>query len=234
MCLVEDDVRYRTLDTTNPKVVERLVGFEGVIDFLILLGFESDEMGLKLVCEQKPAPLTVKNAVDALNDWEQRIGDRVHAPGTPMGPRPAAAATTPTAGGPGSGGPSGGGPGGPIDSGPGVGVGDDSEDTMTLEQIIIWATHEATRDSETMETLIITHHTMTDSLSLLKQLRRRFFAVQIPREIRRDKAAANRFRLHVQKSIQLKVIKALRDWMKRYWDEDFSALSYTLNFLRCV
>ena len=62
---------------------------------------------------------------------------------------------------------------------------------------------------------------MTDSLTLLKQLRRRFF-VQIPREISSDPVAVTKFRKHVQKSIQLKVIKALRDWMKGYWDEDFS------------
>eukprot|EP01084_Bolivina_argentea_P308021 532503_1 len=45
--LLKDDVRYRTLDTTNPKVSERLIGYEGVVDFLTLLGFESDVMGMK-------------------------------------------------------------------------------------------------------------------------------------------------------------------------------------------
>ena len=37
-----------------------------------------------------------------------------------------------------------------------------------------------------------------------------------------DPAAVQHFRVHVQKSIQLKVVKTLRDWMKLYWDEDFS------------
>lgn len=184
-------------------MVERLVGFEGVISFLILLGFASDEMGLKLICEQKPAEQTIKNAVDALSENGSvsrsrsvvRNRDRLSfavSHSTPSGPPSGAAAG---------------------------GLGE--EDTLTLEQIIVWSTHEATRDSETMETLIITHRTMTDSLSLLKQLRRRF-AVQIPAEMARDEAAVQKFRVHVQKSIQLKVVKALRDWMKLYWDEDFS------------
>merc|ERR1719491_2379946 len=50
--LLKDDIRYRTLDTTNPIVTERLIGFEGVLDFLQLLGFESDEKGMKLVREE--------------------------------------------------------------------------------------------------------------------------------------------------------------------------------------
>ncbi|ETO11427.1 hypothetical protein RFI_25948 [Reticulomyxa filosa] len=43
--LLKDDEKYRTLDTTNAKVEEQLLGYEGVIDFLLLLGFDSDVMG---------------------------------------------------------------------------------------------------------------------------------------------------------------------------------------------
>ncbi len=63
------------------------------------------------------------------------------------------------------------------------------------------------RDNDRMETLIITHKTITDSVTLLKQLRRRFF-VRIPRDIQNDENAINSFGLNVQKSIQLKVINA--------------------------
>merc|ERR1712113_928581 len=72
--LLKDDIRYRTLDTTNPKVMERLIGFEGVLDFLMLLGFESDAMGMKLVCEQKPTQQMVRNAIEVLNTYESRLG----------------------------------------------------------------------------------------------------------------------------------------------------------------
>merc|ERR1712228_1145087 len=65
--LLKDDVRYRTLDTTNPKVTERLIGYEGVLDFLTLLGFESDAMGMKLICEVKPSANVVHNAITVLN-----------------------------------------------------------------------------------------------------------------------------------------------------------------------
>merc|ERR1712228_853861 len=65
--LLKDDVRYRTLDTTNPKVMERLIGFEGVLDFLVLLGFESDAVGAKLICKVKPSANVVHNAITVLN-----------------------------------------------------------------------------------------------------------------------------------------------------------------------
>merc|ERR1712003_110070 len=71
--LLKDDVRYRTLDTTNPKVMERLIGYEGVLDFLMLLGFESDAMGMKLICENAPSPTVVQNAITVLNSYQQRF-----------------------------------------------------------------------------------------------------------------------------------------------------------------
>ena len=80
--------------------------------------------------------------------------------------------------------------------------------------------HENMRDNDTMETLILTHKQFTNSLTLLKNLRRRF-DVPIPNDIRNDEHKINEFRLNVQKRIQLKVIKSLRDWMKSYWDADF-------------
>lgn len=102
-------------------------------------------------------------------------------------------------------------------------------DILTLEQIVIWSTHESMQDNDTMETLIMTHKMFTDSLTLLKQLRKRFF-VPIPPDILNMNGGADQmekeeqiksFQSGVQKRIQLKVIKALRDWMKRHWAEDF-------------
>merc|ERR1711971_199333 len=71
-----------------------------------------------------------------------------------------------------------------------------------------------------LETLVLTHKQFTNSLTLLKNLRRRF-DVPIPNDIRSDDVKTNEFRQNVQKRIQLKVIKSLRDWMKTYWDDDF-------------
>merc|ERR1719491_672145 len=69
--LLEDDPKldFRTLDTRTPKMIERLIGFEGVLDFLRLLGFECDHTRTKLVCEEKPLVLTVNNAVDVLDKF---------------------------------------------------------------------------------------------------------------------------------------------------------------------
>jgi len=219
--LLKDDVRYRTLDTTNPKVMERLIGFEGVLDFLMLLGFESDAIGMKLICEQKPSPQIVRNAIEVLNTYEGRLGlgrkkkrknradsddqnkqDDEQSYITAGGPAEDLEAGL-TTGGAGSG-----------------GADKDEEDTLTLEQVVIWSTHENMRDNDTMDTLILTHKQFTNSLTLIRNLRRRF-DVPIPNDIRNDENKINEFRLNVQKRIQLKVIKSLRDWMKTYWDEDF-------------
>eukprot|EP00485_Elphidium_margaritaceum_P004231 CAMPEP_0202693288 /NCGR_PEP_ID=MMETSP1385-20130828/7442_1 /ASSEMBLY_ACC=CAM_ASM_000861 /TAXON_ID=933848 /ORGANISM="Elphidium margaritaceum" /LENGTH=1095 /DNA_ID=CAMNT_0049348947 /DNA_START=39 /DNA_END=3326 /DNA_ORIENTATION=- len=251
--LLKDDVRYRTLDTTNPKVMERLIGFEGVLDFLMLLGFESDAMGAKLICEQKPSPDVVKNAITVLNTYENRMG--IGRKGRSKRKK----------GGGGSGKNGGGGVGGKNGVGgdalddpmmmmmTDIGDADETaggdvedllfggggattqggdeplddavnaeEDQLTLEQIIIWSTHENMRDNDSMETLILTHKQFTNSLTFCRNLRRRF-DVPIPPDISLDDEKVNEFRVNVQKRIQLKVIKSLRDWMKTYWDDDFAA-----------
>ena len=58
--------------------------------------------------------------------------------------------------------------------------------------------------------------------SLLRSLRKRYF-VAIPGDIRDsgDKNKIADFQENVQKRIQLKVLKALKDWMKTYWELDF-------------
>merc|ERR1719334_2407317 len=105
-------------------------------------------------------------------------------------------------------------------------------DILTLEQIVIWSTHESLSDAETMDTLLLTHKTFTDSITLLRQLHKRFF-VPIPPSLLQtdDKAKIREFQSGVQKRIQLKVIKALRDWMKQYWCEDFDDDKDVLSFL---
>jgi son of sevenless-like protein len=98
---------------------------------------------------------------------------------------------------------------------------DDGEDQLTLEQIVLWATLPHVRDSESMETLLLTHRTFTDSLTIIRILRKRFF-VPVPLNIRTDPQKAQEFRQTVQKSVHLKVIKNLRNWLKSFWDEDFA------------
>merc|ERR1719361_1769361 len=216
--LLKDDVRYRTLDTTNPKVMERLIGFEGVLDFLMLLGFSSDAMGMKLICEEKPSQQVVRNAIDVLNIYETRLGlgrqkKRPNGMGGGNGGTGNRVSDDDTQSRVTLGGPD------DFDNGGSGGNNDDSSESFTLEQIIIIATHENMRDSDTMETLILTHKQFTTSVTLLKSLRRRFF-VPTPVDIVGDASKVEEFRLNVEKRIQLKVIKSLRDWMKQYWEED--------------
>eukprot|EP01084_Bolivina_argentea_P265094 449220_1 len=63
--VTKDDIRYTTLDTTLD--MERLIGYEGVLDFLLLIGWESDLLGHKLFCFKKPKLNVVRNAMNAIN-----------------------------------------------------------------------------------------------------------------------------------------------------------------------
>ena len=74
--LYKDDPKYRTLDTTNPKVIERLIGFEGVLDFLRLLGFESDLVGAKLICTEKPQHEVLDVALDVLKEYSRKFDSK--------------------------------------------------------------------------------------------------------------------------------------------------------------
>ena len=60
--LLKDKVQYRTLDTENPRVREVLIRYEGVLDFLQLLGFESDAMVCNYLYSEKLE--SVKIAMD--------------------------------------------------------------------------------------------------------------------------------------------------------------------------
>ena len=71
--LYKDDPKYRTLDTTNPVVIEKLMGFEGALDFLHSLGFESDLVGAKLVCKEKPKHEVLDMALDVLKEYSRKF-----------------------------------------------------------------------------------------------------------------------------------------------------------------
>merc|ERR1712173_522401 len=125
-------------------------------------------MGLKLVCAEKPTQQVVRNAIEVLNTYESRLGlGRNKKPqAMKSDDDDGQISSYQTIGGPGS---------GSNENGKGdADADDDQEDQLTLEQIIIWSTHENMRESETMETLILTHKQFTTSMTLLKNLRRRF------------------------------------------------------------
>lgn len=63
--LNEDD-KYRLLDLTNQRVVERLIGYRGVLEFLALLGYKSDALATKYICHRKPSNAHVDKAIASL------------------------------------------------------------------------------------------------------------------------------------------------------------------------
>eukprot|EP01084_Bolivina_argentea_P247560 414148_1 len=99
----------------------------------------------------------------------------------------------------------------------------ENEEKMTLEQIIIRATHEnipTFQHWNDMNVLIIYHNQFIDSMHFLKRLKQRFW-IPIPNDIRNDENKINSFRNNTQKRIHLKVFKGIRDWLKKYWMEDW-------------
>ncbi len=189
--LLKDDPKYTVLDTTNEKVMDKLMGFEGVLELLMLLGFESDALGIKLKCKNKPSQIVINNALNVLNSYQQKC-DEYNV----------------------------------LNSFENINE-NNQNDILALEQIIVWSTHEKIHenmeDNNTMETLLMTHKMFTDSVTLLKQLKKRFF-ISIPNDIlnTNDQNKILYFQNNIQKQIQLKVINALRDWMKYYFFEDLN------------
>ena len=214
--LLKHDMRYRTLDIKNPKVIDRLLGFVGVIDFLQLLGFESDATGTKLVCKNKPQKQIVNDAVITLQVYKNKFGgaqfvnsrdnvtDDVDSASRSMAVMRSVAQDLDY-------------DIVKVDEAEGS---NDDVDYLTLKQLILWSTHENMRDTETMETLIMTHKQFCPSIVLLKELRNRFFvepAYNIAQDTLKVIERGNRDR----ERKRLKVRKAIRDWMRHYWKEDF-------------
>ena len=68
-----DDIRYRTLDTQNPRVQERLLGYDGVLEFLSLIGFESNAIGTRLACQHRPSFDVINSAVAVIDSIDPRL-----------------------------------------------------------------------------------------------------------------------------------------------------------------
>ena len=195
--LLKDDARHRTLDTTNPRVMERLIGYDGVLDFLMLLGFKSDALGMKLTCAE-PKQKLMYDAITALNECQARyMMKKVENKADENDLKD-------------------------------VNNDDNNDEDIiwTVDSIINYGTHETMQGNHIMETLILTHKMFTDSVDLMKRLRKRFM-IPIPYEIlqiidkKEKEQKIEEYQIQVLKIIHLKTIKTLRDWIRHYWMEDF-------------
>ena len=178
--LFRHDPRYRTLDTTNPRVQERLLGYEHAIDFLELLGFKPDALGMKLKCHHDMPDPVLQNAMQVLNKYREYAN-------------------------------------------PDKDTHDNNEDTWTFDMILINITcsgSNQSRDGFFIDALLLTHKMYTDSLTLMRQLRKRFM-VELPKYHDRSQAAIDDFYKNIAKPIHLRCVKILRDWIKNYWSQDF-------------
>eukprot|EP01084_Bolivina_argentea_P238468 400621_1 len=64
------DNKYKILDTTNPLVQQKLMGFEGVLHFLSLLGFESNITATKLICKYPPPMHIIHEAISVIDTYK--------------------------------------------------------------------------------------------------------------------------------------------------------------------
>ncbi|ETO07069.1 hypothetical protein RFI_30324 [Reticulomyxa filosa] len=71
--LLNDDNMYHTLYMVNHKVEERLFEYEGVINFLLLLGFDSDVMGQRFICKEKLNQEVIRTAIRVLDGHESKL-----------------------------------------------------------------------------------------------------------------------------------------------------------------
>ncbi len=62
--------KYRVLDTTNPLVQQKLMGYDGILLFLSLLGFESNMMATKLVCKYPPSLNVIQDVISIINAYK--------------------------------------------------------------------------------------------------------------------------------------------------------------------
>eukprot|EP01084_Bolivina_argentea_P316159 547956_1 len=222
----KDDVRYQTLDTTNPKVQERLIGFEGVTDLLILLGFQTDEMGIKLHCAKKPSLPILRNAMKALIEYQLRFDvGKLGSVVVENGPKRFVKFNEKLF---------------QIDEvvvfgyvrayGPldkdippdlikictafyfdklrTISRTNQTEldyDDVSFEQIIYWATN-SNDSSNKMEMILMTYTCFIDSISMLKILRKIFYGSTLE---------------HTTDDIRLNILNWLQHWIKLYWKQDF-------------
>ncbi|ETO18320.1 Ras guanine nucleotide exchange factor, partial [Reticulomyxa filosa] len=219
--LLKDDEKYRTLHTTNPKVQRRLLKHEGVIDFLQLLGFDLDVTEQKLVCKEKPDQEVVLAAIRVLDSFENRLQTFVHIDSATQVSEVQ-----------------------PLQQSVGrISVVDDSEsDNTNLRQIILLGIGEQQRDDNLMEILLMCHKQFSTAeffkffffsifirlcfflityTNLIKELKRHFY-ITVSNETKEDEKKLNDFKNKTMKSIQLSVVKNLRNWMRLYWEEDFA------------
>eukprot|EP00484_Ammonia_sp_Unknown_P030700 CAMPEP_0197050808 /NCGR_PEP_ID=MMETSP1384-20130603/25624_1 /TAXON_ID=29189 /ORGANISM="Ammonia sp." /LENGTH=804 /DNA_ID=CAMNT_0042483269 /DNA_START=16 /DNA_END=2430 /DNA_ORIENTATION=- len=233
-------------DQSNLKIMDKLLGFEGVLDFLHLLGYESDDKGSKIVCKKKPDKPVVESAMQIIDRYQTRMSIVRYSIASSDTEQKQTNE---------------------------VNLYDDQQEqpdfvklneSLSLEQIVIWSTHENVHDEHTMDlmdTLIVTHKQFTNSVTLFRHLRRRFnsaipehvqaaehqtkghspvdtysprlvfeHAIELDDEDEEEEeeeeeaayeSPRNAALLQRQKVIQLKVFKSLLDWMESCWLDDF-------------
>eukprot|EP01083_Nonionella_stella_P111721 327918_1 len=74
--ITKQDAKYRSLNCNNPNVVKRIIRHKGVVEFLVLLGFEfeGDDVTRSLTCSQKPAICVIRDAMRALTASQLKFG----------------------------------------------------------------------------------------------------------------------------------------------------------------
>eukprot|EP00484_Ammonia_sp_Unknown_P005090 CAMPEP_0197074410 /NCGR_PEP_ID=MMETSP1384-20130603/211094_1 /TAXON_ID=29189 /ORGANISM="Ammonia sp." /LENGTH=763 /DNA_ID=CAMNT_0042513251 /DNA_START=2403 /DNA_END=4694 /DNA_ORIENTATION=- len=191
------------------EIPQSLLAADGVLGFFQLLGYEANANGTGLVCEIPPTADVVENALDILDSYHSRLDvdmQTIHHTESMMDDTDEKQNEQ--------------------EEKPKVEVEHKQKDKevdpsmmLSLQQIILWCTHENMHDSHSndlMDVLILMHREFASSLAMLRQLRARFDVDNLSYHENKDE------RLKTQKVVQMKIFRCLTDWMQRFWDEDFS------------
>jgi len=191
---------------SNGRMTQQLLCLDGVLTFLLVLGYQPDATGSTLICHHEPSPDVLHDALDVISRYQFRLdtdtmlkpdGRNDEETQNEQMAKPELANIR-------------------ADE---LEQKQDESTMLSLEQLIIWCTHENTHDSHTdelMDALILMHKEYTTSLSLLRQLRRRCDVDNLPYHENKQ------LHLKTHKIIQLKILRCLTDWLHRFWDADFS------------
>eukprot|EP01084_Bolivina_argentea_P102514 183648_1 len=141
--LRKDNPRYRKLDLTNRKVIERLLSHDSVLEFLMLLGYEYDAFGTTLICQQKPSETLIQDAIETLNKYMAKLNILNETAKNMML------------------------------SDSIMRIEEVDDDKLTLDEIIKYGTSENSESCHIMDVILMTHKMFTTSINLMKSLTKR-------------------------------------------------------------
>eukprot|EP01084_Bolivina_argentea_P081394 147385_1 len=204
--ITDKNPKYRVLDTSTQSVQCRLLGFEGSLEYLELLGYSLDVSTGKLKCFKHPPQHILDKVIiliishlhnlkaDEKNDVLKSDIENEHKEND-----------------------------------------DWKSGDFTLSQLVGLVTHtEKLADDKTVKVLLLVHKCFSDSLELIEALRKRFFVPPGDDAESWSNELWSKWTQEIQRPIQNKCISILCEWIDNYFHIDFILQPKVLNDLQLL